>query len=157
MIFRDIISFIPDVRVIPHILYYNADDLVLATNLSDSSSLKSWCLLGSNTIFMLEKREIEYILLWKRRDIAVMLQNLTWIFRLSTNCSHFSAVRSSEGNRFIAAGDYNAKHIHWRSRLILPTGREFFKAIDAMNLITLSTGELNRGLPTEDCLLTIWQ
>jgi len=26
------------------------------------------------------------------------------------------------GNRFIAAGNYKAKHTHWRSKLILPKG-----------------------------------
>jgi len=45
------------------------------------------------------------------------------------------------GNRFIAARDYNAKYIHWGSRLILPKGRELLKAIEAMNLAILSTGE----------------
>jgi len=42
-------------------------------------------------------------------------------------------------NRFIAAGDCNAKYTHWGLRLILPEGREL--AIEAMNLATLSTGE----------------
>jgi len=27
------------------------------------------------------------------------------------------------GDRFIVAGDYNAKHTHWRSRLVTPKGR----------------------------------
>jgi len=45
------------------------------------------------------------------------------------------------GNRFIAAGDYNAKHTHWVSRLILPKGYELLQAIEPMNLIVLSTGE----------------
>jgi len=45
------------------------------------------------------------------------------------------------GNRFIAAGDYNAKHTQWGSKLTSPRGREFLKAIDTMNLSTISTGE----------------
>jgi len=46
------------------------------------------------------------------------------------------------GNRFIAAGDYNAKRTQWGSRLTSPRGRELLKAIDTMNLSTVSTGEL---------------
>jgi len=56
------------------------------------------------------------------------------------------------GNRFIAAGDYNVKHIHWGSILILPEGRELLKAIKAVNLATLSTGEPT-GHPTIKRLL----
>jgi len=41
------------------------------------------------------------------------------------------------GNRFIDAGDYNAKYMHWGSRLILPKEDELLKAIEAMNLVTL--------------------
>lgn len=33
------------------------------------------------------------------------------------------------GNRFIAGGDYNAKHTFWGSRLTLPRGRELFKSV----------------------------
>jgi len=45
------------------------------------------------------------------------------------------------GNRFIAAGDYNAKHTQWESKLTSPRRRELFKAIDTINLSTVSTGE----------------
>jgi len=41
------------------------------------------------------------------------------------------------GNHFIDAGDYNAKHMHWGSRLILPKEAELLKAIEAMTLVTL--------------------
>jgi len=34
------------------------------------------------------------------------------------------------GNRFIAAGDYNAKCTHWRSRLILLKGHELLKTVE---------------------------
>lgn len=40
-------------------------------------------------------------------------------------------------NRFIAVGDYNAKHTHWGSRLIQPKGRELLKAIEIMILSTV--------------------
>jgi exonuclease III len=34
------------------------------------------------------------------------------------------------GRRFIAGGDYNAKHTDWGSRLITPRGREVVKAME---------------------------
>jgi len=33
------------------------------------------------------------------------------------------------GDRFIAAGDYNATHTHWGSRLVTPKGRQLYNAI----------------------------
>lgn len=45
------------------------------------------------------------------------------------------------GNRFIAGGDYNAKHPQWGSRLATTKGRELLKAMEAGNLQHLSTGE----------------
>jgi len=45
------------------------------------------------------------------------------------------------GNRFIAIRDYNAKHMQWESRLTSLRGRELLKAIDIMNLSTVSIGE----------------
>jgi len=33
------------------------------------------------------------------------------------------------GDRFIAAGDYNAKHTHWGSLLVTPKGRQLYNAI----------------------------
>lgn len=38
------------------------------------------------------------------------------------------------GSRFIAGGDYNAKHTFWGSRLVLPRGRELLKCIQTGNL-----------------------
>jgi len=51
---------------------------------------------------------------------------------------HFYA---SLGHRFLAGGDYNAKHTYWGSRLIAPRGRELLKAIQTENLMYVSTGE----------------
>jgi hypothetical protein len=48
---------------------------------------------------------------------------------------------SSLGRRFIAGGDYNAKHTDWGSRLITPGGREVLKTMERNNLKHLSTGE----------------
>jgi hypothetical protein len=35
------------------------------------------------------------------------------------------------GQRFLAGGNFNAKHSHWCSRLTTPRGRELFKAMQA--------------------------
>ena len=45
------------------------------------------------------------------------------------------------GQRFLAGGDYNAKHCHWGSRLTSPKGRELFSAMQTANLTHISTGE----------------
>jgi hypothetical protein len=45
------------------------------------------------------------------------------------------------GRRFIAGGDYIAKHTDWGSRLITPRGREVLKTMEQLNLHHLSTGE----------------
>lgn len=44
------------------------------------------------------------------------------------------------GNKFIAAGDYNAKHTHWGSRLISPKGRQLLEAISISKLDVISSG-----------------
>ena len=43
------------------------------------------------------------------------------------------------GNKFIAGGDYNAKHGEWGSRLTSPRGRSLCRAIQRDNLKTIST------------------
>ena len=45
------------------------------------------------------------------------------------------------GHRFLADGDYNAKHTHWGSRLVTPRGRELLKAMQEENLMHVSTDE----------------
>lgn len=45
------------------------------------------------------------------------------------------------GRRFIVAGDFNAKHQAWGSRLNTPRGRELLKAITHNRLEALSSGE----------------
>lgn len=42
------------------------------------------------------------------------------------------------GNKFIACGDYNAKHTIWGSRLTTPKGRQLYWAIKDLNLRTIS-------------------
>ena len=46
----------------------------------------------------------------------------------------------SLGNKYIAAGDFNAKHMLWDSRINTPRGRTLEKCIRNSNLNVLSTG-----------------
>jgi len=46
---------------------------------------------------------------------------------------------------FIAAGDYNAKHTHWGSRLMTPKGKQLYNAIiQAKNVLDY----VSSGRPT---------
>ncbi|CAH2103967.1 unnamed protein product [Euphydryas editha] len=53
----------------------------------------------------------------------------------------FSKFFESLGCRFIVGGDWNAKHIHWGSRLITTRGRELKKSVDINHLTTTATSE----------------
>lgn len=55
------------------------------------------------------------------------------------NC--FENFFNTLGNKFIAGGDYNAKHPSWGSRLATPRGRQLYKAIEDNQLASLSTAE----------------
>lgn len=44
------------------------------------------------------------------------------------------------GPKFIAAGDYNAKHTFWGSRLITPRGRQLLDAVSSNRMDALSAG-----------------
>lgn len=62
------------------------------------------------------------------------------------------------GHRFLAGGDYNAKHPYWGSRLRIPNpkGRQLYETMQRNNLQHLSTGEptywpTDRG-KTPDCI-----
>lgn len=46
----------------------------------------------------------------------------------------------SLGNKFLACGDYNAKHPLWGSRLTSPKGKQLFYAIKELNLNVKSSG-----------------
>lgn len=61
--------------------------------------------------------------------------------RHSISYDHFLNYYNTLGNRFMAAGDYNAKHTVWGSRLITPKGRQLHKVILNNNMNTISTGE----------------
>lgn len=45
------------------------------------------------------------------------------------------------GCRFLVAGDFNAKHIYWGSRLIQPKGRNLLSAMESLELNYISVGE----------------
>ena len=51
---------------------------------------------------------------------------------------HFYA---TQGHRYLAGGDYNAKHAHWGSQLDTPRGCNLLKAMQEENLMHVSTGE----------------
>jgi hypothetical protein len=54
------------------------------------------------------------------------------------NRKHYITFFKTFDNRLIAVGDYNVEHTYWKSRLILLKGCKLFKAIEDMNLTTLS-------------------
>jgi hypothetical protein len=56
------------------------------------------------------------------------------------------------GRRFIAGGDYNAKHTDWGFRLITHRRREVLKTIERNNLKHPSTGEPTYGTPDRNKL-----
>lgn len=45
------------------------------------------------------------------------------------------------GERFIAGGDWNAKHVQWAARLTTTRGRELKKSIDCLHLRSVATSE----------------
>lgn len=54
---------------------------------------------------------------------------------------HYCDLFSTLGQRFIIGGDWNAKHVHWASRLTTTRGRELKKSLDKLKLTTISTEE----------------
>lgn len=53
----------------------------------------------------------------------------------------FNQLFNSLGNRFVAAGDYNAKSPQWGSRITTPKGKSLLKSINSNNLNALSGGK----------------
>lgn len=53
----------------------------------------------------------------------------------------FTKFFSTLGQKFIAAGDYNAKHTFWGSRLATPRGRQLYNTVAANNLDVISDGK----------------
>lgn len=54
------------------------------------------------------------------------------------NSDLFSHFFKSLGNRFIAGGDWNSKHLHWGSRLITTRGRQLKLCVDINRLSTIA-------------------
>lgn len=61
--------------------------------------------------------------------------------RHNNNRDNYTNFFKTLGNRFLAGGDYNAKHTHWGSRLTNTKGRELLATIEKGNFNYLSTGE----------------
>ena len=53
----------------------------------------------------------------------------------------YSSLFRQFGNRFIAGGDYNAKHSDWGARITTTKGRELMKTVQSLNLSVKSTGK----------------
>ncbi len=60
--------------------------------------------------------------------------------RFSISEKEFTDFFNTLGDRFIAAGDYNAKHTHWGSRLVNPKGKQLYNTLDGPAVT-------KRGLP----------
>ena len=60
--------------------------------------------------------------------------------RFNISSTQFANYFNSLGPKFLAAGDYNAKHSFWGSRLISPRGRQLYNAI-INQYDVISTGE----------------
>ena len=54
---------------------------------------------------------------------------------------NFDSLFDALGNRFIAGGDYNAKHTQWGSRLVTARGKNLLQSITTNNLNYLTTYE----------------
>lgn len=60
--------------------------------------------------------------------------------RHGVKCEEYESFFKGLGPRFIVAGDYNAKHPWWGSRLTNPKGKNLYKCISQNNFNTLSGG-----------------
>lgn len=60
--------------------------------------------------------------------------------RFSIKCDKYENLFKRLGNKFIVGGDFNAKHIWWRSRLNNPKGKKLYKCLVRNNYMALSTG-----------------
>lgn len=55
--------------------------------------------------------------------------------------AEFNKYLKSLGPKFIAGGDWNAKHVYWGSRLTLHRGRQLYEAITENHCNSMSTGK----------------
>jgi hypothetical protein len=61
--------------------------------------------------------------------------------RYSISSKDYEEYLSFLGPQFIAAGDWNAKHTTWESRLTTTKGRNLHRTMTQLNINFLSTGE----------------
>ena len=61
--------------------------------------------------------------------------------KYNINRDQFTDYFSTLGPRFLAAGDFNAKHTFWGSRLITPRGRQLLDAMSINKLDSISSGQ----------------
>lgn len=73
-------------------------------------------------------------------DYRVTLSSIYCPPRHNINRDQFLDFFATLGTKFIAAGDYNAKHTIWGSRLITPRGRQLLSAISSHGLDAISSG-----------------
>ena len=59
----------------------------------------------------------------------------------SINAKQYTELFRRLNNRFIIGGDFNAKHIHWGSRITQTTGRKLFSAVSDYGCEFISTGK----------------
>ena len=74
-------------------------------------------------------------------DSRVTISSIYCPPRYNINREQFLDYFKTLGPRFIAAGDYNAKHTFWGSRLITPKGRQLLEAISYNRLDAISSGQ----------------
>ena len=86
----------------------------------------------------------------KIQSIAVQIKAFPWPLQVGAIYSPPRHTISTEeykdffltlGSHFLIAGDWNAKHTTWGSRLITPKGRNLYTVLRQLNLQYLSTGE----------------
>ncbi|GBP96767.1 Probable RNA-directed DNA polymerase from transposon BS [Eumeta japonica] len=60
--------------------------------------------------------------------------------RHNINKEQFTNYFKTLGSKFVSAGDFNAKHTYWGSRLITPRGRQLLETVMSNNLDAVSSG-----------------
>lgn len=73
-------------------------------------------------------------------DYKITISSVYCPPRHKIESDQFHRFFSTLGHKFIAAGDYNAKHTYWGSRLLSPRGRQLYNAVAANKLDVVSGG-----------------
>ena len=61
--------------------------------------------------------------------------------RHTISCQDYENFFDKHGKRFLVAGDFNAKHSWWGSRIINPIGRQLYNCIQNKSFSVLSGGK----------------